>query len=220
MTVAPPPKSSGPTFRDLISSPYLQGILALVSLIVAAVSDNPLLRTLLVLVVLLGVLVGLRTVIWSWVRRMWMWLTWKFVLGVALGIIAGPLLTPSLQSASWFGSYFPLPQVEVVDSTPKSGGTLSNLSSQVTVNFSELIPSQYRSSSFVKVEITPDIPIRLIWIYMFDPSECCRTLDIEPNNYFPNANTPQFEPSKIYHLRISGPLLKNPADIEFHTPPQ
>ncbi len=215
----PPYKFFGSKLKEMISSPYFQGVTALAGLIAAIASDNPLVR-IPALLILLGFLLALRPLVWPWIRNVFNWLTWKFALGLTVGIIAGALLIPLLEPIYNFCFSLIALQVEVLDSTPKNGESIHDVYSRIEVNFSERIPPQYQSRWFIKVKVTPYIPVCLTWIYNYDFNECCRTLYIYPNKFFPNTSRPHFEPNTTYHMRISGVLLKNNVNLEFRTPPQ
>ena len=215
MSQPSPHKSIGDNLKDLISSSYFQGLTALAGLIAAIASDKPIIR-IPALLILSGFLFALRSTIWHFAKGIATWLTWKFLLGIIVGIFVGTMLYPFFESISRFGFSFFIPQVEILETIPKNDETLLNLYDNLEINFSERIPSQYRS--FINIEITPYIPIKRVWVYDFDPSDCCRALFIESARYFPNSRSPQFEPNTTYHLKISGLLVKNPLEIEFHTP--
>jgi hypothetical protein len=213
-------KPSGNSVIDLISRPVLQGIFGLASMVFALISDNPIVQ-ILSLIILLGVLIALRFVIWHWLKKIAAWLTWKFVLGVVAGILIGVLAFPFFQSIYIFGASYFVPQVEIVQTEPQSGGTLPLLRMFVKVDFSQRILPQYRTSPFIDIEITPNIPLNRKWAIDYDEeSNCCRTLLVESAKYYPNSRFAQFEPNTTYHLRISGLSIKNPVDVEFHTPAQ
>jgi hypothetical protein len=143
-------------------------------------------------------------------------LTWKFVLGLAAGLISAAILAPLLDLPYKLTASALLPQVEVLDSTPENGGELLSLTRGIYVNFSRLIPSHYRW--LVKAEIIPTTRIKKpTWLYISDSKECCRTLYIESAEFLPNIGVTAFEPNKTYRLHISGLLLKHPVDIEFRT---
>jgi hypothetical protein len=211
------PNSLLTSFNELISNTSFQGFSALISLIAAITSDNLWVR-IPALFVLFSLLLALRSVVFPWIRGACIWLTWKFVLGFAVGLITVAILAPLLEPFYKFSISLILPQVEVLDSSPQDAGKLSELSGVLTVNFSQTIPSKF--FGLVKVEVTPYTPLKKTWIYISDPRECCRTLYIKPDKYYPNENLPRFEPNKIYHLQVSGLLLKNPVVIKFRTPPQ
>jgi hypothetical protein len=219
MPKSSPRKTMGDNLKDLISSSYFQGLTALAGLIAALASDNLIIR-IPALIILFGFLFALRFTISHLVKDISIWLTWKFFLGIIIGIFAGAIFYPVLQSTLKLGISFFIPQVEITDTFPNDGETLQSLSDEIEINFSQRIPLQYHSSWLVKTEITPYIPIKRIWVYDFDRTDCCRTLYIESARYFPNSGSAQFEPNTTYHLKISGFLIKNPLDIEFHTPPK
>jgi hypothetical protein len=206
-------------FADIISKPSFQGFAALAGLIAAIASDNLIIR-IPALVVLFGFLYVLRLTIWHYIKSLLTWLTWKFVLGILVGILIGGIAYPFFESIFKFGFSSVVPQVEILDTYPVDGGRLQNLYDSIEINFSESIPSGYRSPLYVNVEVTPNIPIKRVWVYDYDPTDCCRTLYIESARYFPNSPNPLFESSTTYHLKISGLLIKNPMDIEFHTVPK
>ncbi|MEM8723108.1 MAG: hypothetical protein AAGE84_28125 [Cyanobacteria bacterium P01_G01_bin.39] len=201
-------------FRRGISNSYFQGLVALVGLIATIASDNLWVRIPAILV-LLSLLFTLRSSLFSWVEMVFTWLTWKFVLGLIIGLIAAAILAPALEPIYRHSASLILPQVEVVDTTPKDGDELSDSYEGVEVKFSHLIPSKYRW--LIKTEIIPQIEIKRKWLYIIDPQECCRTLYIKSQKYFPDGG-PMFEPNKVYHLTIKGLMLKHPKDIEFRTP--
>lgn len=215
--MTPHPRTFRSALRDVVSSPYIQGLAAVAGLIAAIASDSPWVRV-PALVVLLGFVFSLRSFIASGIRNFLAWLTWKFALGLAIGVLVTFLLVPFLEPIYKVGVSFVGPQVEVVDTSPRDGGQLKSTYSPVEVNFSSLVPPSARSSKNLWVELSPDFPIRLIWTYEFDPDECCRTLFIEPARYFPGERRPQFEPNKTYSLRIGGLLVKNPVDMTIRTP--
>jgi hypothetical protein len=219
MSIHSPQKPTSSNIKELIASPIFQGVSALAGLIAALASDNPIIR-IPALLILFAFLFALRFTIWRFARVVGLWLTWKFVIGIIVGILAGTMFYPLFESTYKSGISFFIPQVEILETFPKDGETLENLYDNIEINFSEQIPPQYRSSMFLVIKITPYMPTRRIWIYDFDPSDCCRTLYIESARYFPNSGSPQFEPNTTYHLEISGLLIKNPVDIEFHTAPK
>lgn len=210
-------KSIADSLKDLISSSYFQGLTALAGLVAAIASDNPIIR-IPALLILFAFLFALRFTIWHFTKNLASWLTWKFVLGIVVGILVGSIFYPFLESTFRFGASAFFPQVEIVSTYPKDGETLQNLSDDVRVYFSQEIPSEYHSSLFVNIEIAPYIPTSITWWYdNYDHSDCCQSLSIYSGKYFSNSSTAQFEPDTTYHLKIRGLLIKNPLEIEFRT---
>ena len=213
-------------FINIVSDSTFQGFCALVGLIAAVLSDALWIRIPAILV-LIGFVFALRSVIWqwmteigSWILALWELLNWRFLLGFFLGIIIALPLNPILNNVYQMVMFSAIPKVEVLDSNPSDGETLSRLHNSVEFRFSEVIPSKYLSNRFINVEISPDIPIEKTWIYNYDPEECCRRLSISPNKYYPNVNGPQFEPNTKYSIRLSGPLLKKDFETIFQTSSQ
>ncbi|MEL7144338.1 MAG: hypothetical protein AAFR25_03340 [Cyanobacteria bacterium J06629_19] len=199
---------------DLISNSTFQGYAALVGLIAAVLSNSWWIR-IPALLVLFGFLFALRSLILSGARKLWKFLTWKFLLGMAVGLISAILLNPFLTPISRLAISFAITQVEVLDSQPANGEVLSDLYESIEVRFSGKVRS-YRQ--LMNVEISPELPLRTIWIYNFDPDECCRSFYIYPDKYFPNESRARFDPGETYRLRLSGPLLKETFEMQFRTP--
>ena len=214
-----PQKPLGIGLRDLISNSYFQGLVSLVGLIAAIVSENLLMR-LSALLILLGGLIALRSNIWYFLKNSARWLTWKFALGCLVGVLIGAIFFPLFEAFFKFGFSFFIPQVEIIETIPENGKTLQSVYDSIEINFSERILSQYHSPLYIRTEITPYIRTRMVWLFDFDPSDCCRTLSIRPARYFPDDPIPQFEPNTTYHLTIKGLAIKKPLEIEFHTPPK
>lgn len=219
MSKPSPRKPIGTSLNDLISSSLFQGLAALVGLIAAVASDKLYIRIPALLVLLWGV-IALRSNIWHFMKGSATWLTWKFALGLVVGVFISVMLFPFIEVFSNLGVSFFVHQVEVIETSPEDGKTLQSVYDNIEINFSERILSTYRSSLYVRAEITPYIPIRLVWLFDFNPSDCCRTLSIRPARYVRNDPNPQFDPNTTYHLRIVGLLIRKPLEIEFRTPPK
>jgi len=207
-------RSFGTTIKHAVFSPYVQGAAALASLATAAASDKLWIR-LPALAILVGFIIGLRSTLLIALRNASRWLTWKFPLGLGIGLVVGLVAYPQFANLLRDSVSLFVHKVEIVESTPPNGGVLASLSSPVRFDFSESIPEKYRSSFRPRVE--PEYPIQLIWLYDRDISDA-RTFTIWPARYYKGSTQPEFPPNTQYHLQLSGPMLKVPLDFVFQTP--
>ena len=201
---------------NLLSHPVLSGVGTIVSLIAAIRSEDILVRAPATIVALAFGSYFLY-IVRPWLRSGLSWLTQKFFLGFALGIIIGIIITPIIFEPS-LSTFMALvsPRVSFLDSTPENGKTIYSPSSSVLVRFSEPIP--WRFHDYIKVKIYPQIPIELSWIGE-------QELVIHPKKIYPERDhggiaNPRFELNSNYHVTVSGPLLKQPINVDFQTPKQ
>ena len=195
---------------DFIKSNLFQGLAAFAGLITSVLSDNLIYR-IPALFVFFGMLFKFRAVIIAYIRKGLDWLTWRFVVGIFIGMILGALLTPLLKPVYLYSVYFLVPHIKMLESHPENSGMLYSASSGVLIDFSEPIPSLFQNPLYFDVEIYPSIPFNIDWIGG-------RTLCIQSNKFFKGNMNTQFEPNKMYSIKINSPLLDAPVEITFHTP--
>ncbi len=200
--------------RNLISSPLFNGIVAFVGLIAAVRSEDPWIRVLAILIAL-GFALHFLHLASPTLRNVVSSLTWKFFVGFISGAVVGAIAVPLIFQPMLY-SLLPLlaPKVEFVDSFPATGGALIEVYSGVVLRFAGPIPPLYRN--LMKVEIAPPHPIRIEW------SSDNQTLYVSPTKIYPAQEShtlnPRFEYDTTYYLTVSGPTLKEPLTVEFHTP--
>lgn len=209
--------------RPVIVNTAFQGWSSVVTIIGSVVafllSDNKLVKSLGFALGFFALFFVFRILLRALLPKFYNWLIdIKIVFGLFCGLLIGLSVALYFNPMQMMRGAFYAPQIQVLDSKPVDGDTLRYVHSGVIINFSEPVQSRYFYSRFIDAEITPSIPIKLIWLYKNDPGEGCRTLLIESKKYFPNVQYPQFEPNKTYHLKINGQLLMKPYEMVFHTP--
>ena len=204
--------------KGLISHPVLSGLVTIISLIAMARSDDVWIRVPSALIAI-GFGVYFLFVIRELLRSIAIWLTWKFVLGLVLGVVVGAIAMPLLFQPI-FSNVLTItaPKITVVDTFPVDGGTLIEAMSGISVRFSEPIPYPYYK--FVEITIEPDHPISVIW-----DNSSHQSLAIMPNKIYPLQESnfllnPRFEYGTTYYLTINAPVLESPVRIEIHSPSQ
>ena len=141
------------------------------------------------------------------------WLTWKFALGLAIGIVAAAFLYPFVASVVEHIMSQP-GQIEVTHTDPQSGSKLERPSGSIDVYFSKPLTKSERSRVYITIE--PEYPIK--WFWVIDYSNEIHQLCIEPTKYFPNERVPRFEYAKEYKVEITGRPITEKVTIVFYTP--
>ncbi len=165
--------------------------------------------------VILAIFAGLilLSVCFPYIVSIGRWLTWKFILGLAIGAILSASLYPAVapviqQIVSRPGD------IEVTHTSPIMNSTLKRASDTFDVFFSRAITE--RDKHRFHVSIKPKYPMK--WFWIIDYSREIHQLSLEPTRYFPNEHAPRFEYGKKYTVQITGSPLKEKVIVVFHTP--
>jgi hypothetical protein len=202
--------------KNILSHPLLSGAVTIIGFITAIRSNDMWVRTTAAILTL--ALGGyFLYIIRPWLRCGVSWITWKFFLGLLSGTIIGAVATPLIFEPA-LSTFMTLvsPRIAFLDSTPENGEMIYKPSSSVLIRFSEPIPWPFYD--FIKVKISPIVPIEISWISN-------QELAIQPKKIYPERESggiinPRFEFNSAYDVTVSGPGLKQPIKIYFHTPKQ
>lgn len=189
-----------------------------IGLIAAVRSEDTLIRISGVVLALFAGLI-LLYVCWRYLALVAKWLTWKFVLGLAIGIVTAaslyPFVAPVVQRKLRSDQ---TKQVEFTHTVPKPNATLSDATDRIEFYFSEEMPrSQRHGISVTSVTITPLYPIESFWI-VNEYSDATRQLNIRPGKYYPNERRPRYRYGMEFTIEVKGGPLKERVAATFRTP--
>jgi hypothetical protein len=197
--------------KNFVANPVVNGVSSLfgfVGLILG--NNNSWIQFIAVIVALVCgsyFLYSIRDSILSSIR----WLTWKFVMGLSLGVIISAIATPLVfQPVLLKLLMTAAPKIEFLESMPKDGKELSSISDRIRIIFAKPVPWPY--FVFAKVEIDPPFPIEHYWV------GDTRVLFIEPRKYFAGTISQRFEYNAKYRVMIWLPTLRESVQVRFCTP--
>ena len=147
------------------------------------------------------------------------YLTWKFFLGVVVGIMLTVVFHPFIELPSIGRTVTPL-SLNVIRSEPANGGTIDSPDHIIKVFFSEDIEESRRD--LIEVSVDPRHRLKLSWIVddlMSRSPNPTNELHIRSIEYQEDGKK-RFKYDTDYQLTIAGAALDEPVVIEFHTPPR